>query len=375
LSEAQVADLSAVASSCKSILEELNQTLDRYRVLERRQSDFTGKLKRVWKRVSLEPEDIRELRSRITSNVVMLEALNGRITRENTTKLVRAQDDTERNAILDWITPTEYASQHSDFIDRRQPGTGEWFLESPEYEKWVNRSERTLFSPGIPGSGKTILASIVVDDLLSRYQYDPNIAIAYIYLNFRQQDAQKVQHLLASLLKQLSRKRPLLPDSIKDMHAAHIIHGTRPSVAELSVALRSVVASFAAVYVVIDALDECRASDGCREDFLTELFGLQKTVGLQLFATSRWIPEITERFEGHVTLEIKASEQDVQRYVASTLPQLPRCVRDDPELQSEIQQGIVQAVDGMYVQSNRIRYVHHSPRSLGFSWLNYTLIR
>ena len=202
-----------MASSCNSILEELNQTLDRYRVLERRQSDFTGKLKRVWKRVSLEPEDIRELRSRITSNVVMLEALNGRITRENTIKLVKAHEDTERKAILDWITPTEYASQHSDFIDRRQPGTGEWFLDSPEYGRWVARSEPTLFSPGIPGSGKTILASIVVDDLQNRHQYDPNIAIAYIYLNFRQQEGQKLQHLLASLLRQLLQKRPLIPDT------------------------------------------------------------------------------------------------------------------------------------------------------------------
>jgi hypothetical protein len=43
----------------------------------------------------------------------------------------------ERRAILDWITPIDYATQQSDFIHRRHPGTGEWLLDSAEFKRWL----------------------------------------------------------------------------------------------------------------------------------------------------------------------------------------------------------------------------------------------
>ena len=60
-----------------------------------------------------------------------------------------------------------------------------------------------LFCPGIPGAGKTILTSIVVDDLTTRFSNDPSVGIAYVYCNFRRRDEQKAEELFASLLKQL----------------------------------------------------------------------------------------------------------------------------------------------------------------------------
>lgn len=351
LSRAQAAELSQVATACTNLQEELQVTLERYRVLERRPTDLSGKLKKAWKRVAWEPDDVRDIRGRITSNVTILEALNGRIIRNNTFKLVQNQEDLERKTILDWLISKNYSSQHSDFIERREPGTGEWFLESKEYGEWATRSSPTLFSPGIPGSGKTILASIVIDDLLQRYQPEPNVGIAFIYLNFRQQEEQRLQHLLSSLLKQLLHKRPTLPVSIRELHSEHVIQGTRPTIAELSAALNSVVALYTSVFIVVDALDECRVTDGCRQDFIHQLLNLQlqKGVSSQLFVTSRFIPEITEHFEDSLTLPVRASEEDVRKYIDSNLSRLSRCVRDDKELQSEIKQEIVNCVDGMYV--------------------------
>jgi hypothetical protein len=58
----------------------------------------------------------------------MLIAFNSRLTRDSVVKLVRRQDDQERQTILDWLTPIDYSTQQSDFISRRQEGTGEWLL-------------------------------------------------------------------------------------------------------------------------------------------------------------------------------------------------------------------------------------------------------
>ncbi|PMD29296.1 hypothetical protein L207DRAFT_642458 [Hyaloscypha variabilis F] len=47
----------------------------------------------------------------------------------------------ERQAILDWLTPIDYAPQQSDFIGRRQAGTGQWLLDSTEYQSWLETDE------------------------------------------------------------------------------------------------------------------------------------------------------------------------------------------------------------------------------------------
>jgi hypothetical protein len=71
-------------------------------------------------------------------------------------------DRKEDLEILQWITTSEYGSQQSDSLRRRQAGTGEWLLNSKEFQEWRNGSSKTLFCPGIPGAGKIILTSIVI---------------------------------------------------------------------------------------------------------------------------------------------------------------------------------------------------------------------
>jgi hypothetical protein len=139
----------------------------------------------MWKRLKWEPEDIKQLRSRISTNIGLLNAFTSRLTRDNVVSLVRSQEDQGRQTILDWITPIDYAPQQSDFISRRQAGTGRWLLDSAEFKAWVETDKRTLFCPGIPGAGKTILTSIVVEELFTRFENNGNIGIAYLYCNYQ----------------------------------------------------------------------------------------------------------------------------------------------------------------------------------------------
>jgi Cdc6-like AAA superfamily ATPase len=258
----------------------------------------------------------------------------------------------ERNArkeILNWLTPIDYAPQQSDYLRRRQPGTGQWLLDSEEYRAWLKSSKQTLFCPGIPGAGKTILTSIVVNDLLERSRNDLTIGVAYLYCNFRRRDEQKAEDLLANLLKQLSRKRSALPDCVKALSDKHKNEKTRSSFDEISRALQSVAAMYSQVFFIVDALDECQTSDGSRAKFLSELFALQTNCKANFFATSRFIPEIRENFEGGPSVEIRATEDDVRKYLDSRICSLPAFVRRNPDLQEEIKTEIIKAVDGMYV--------------------------
>jgi hypothetical protein len=206
-----------------------------------------------------------------------------------------------------------------------------------------------LFCPGIPGAGKTILTSIVIEELTTRFYDNKSIGIAYLYCNFRSQDEQKVDDLLASLLKQLAESQPSLPGTVKDLYDRHQSKRSRPSVYEVSRAIQSVASLYSRVFIIVDALDECQASQGCRKTFLSEMFSLQANCGVNVLATSRFIPEITKSFQGSISLEVRASKGDIDRYLEAHMRQLLSFDEWNRQLQDEIKVGISDAVDGMYV--------------------------
>jgi Cdc6-like AAA superfamily ATPase len=345
----QKRDLEDIDKSCRNVLEELQQILDKNSELSSESGSVGKRIKRVWKRLNWKPEDIDELRSRIRTNIGFLAAFNGRLTRDNMVKLVRHQENQESQTILNWLTQIDFVSQQNDFITRRQAGTGQWLLDSTQYQSWLETNKQTLFCPGIPGAGKTILTSIVVEELTKWFSNDPTIGIAYVYCNFKRQDEQKIENLLASLLRQLAESQPSLPGAVTELYDSHKTKQTRPSLDEISRSLQVVTTLFSRVFIIVDALDECQISDGCRQRFLLSLFDLQAKCGANLFATSRPISSIEKEFEGNSKLEIRASEEDVQEYLNSHLFRLPKFVDRSPKLQEEIKTDIVKAVDGMCV--------------------------
>jgi Cdc6-like AAA superfamily ATPase len=264
------------------------------------------------------------------------------------------QDGQDRQKILDWLTPVDYGPQQSDYIRKRQSGTGQWLLDSPAFQAWLKSSKQTLFCPGIPGAGKTILTSIVVEELNTRFQESSTVGITYVYCNFKRQQEQKPEDLLANLLKQLVQGQLTTPETVKSLYERHKNKRTTPSFEEVSKALHFVIADYSKVFIIIDALDECQVSDGSRKKFLEEVFNLQANNGVSLFATSRFIPEIINEFERRSTrLDIRASDKDIQRYLDVRIPQLLQStISQHGDLQDTIRRDVVKAADGMYAHSS-----------------------
>jgi hypothetical protein len=94
-------------------------------------------------------------------------------------------------------------------------------------------------------------------------------------------------------------------------------------------------------------LDECETTDGTLPNFIQQVLDLQSATSTNILATSRYIPEIKEKFRKAVSLKIRASEPDVRRYLAGRMSQLPVFVQNKPELQEEIKTRILESVQGM----------------------------
>ena len=262
-----------------------------------------------------------------------------------------SEHNRENDSILNWLTRMDYTAQQNDFVRRCQEGTGQWLLNSTQFKSWLNHTRQTLFCPGIPGAGKTILTSIVVQHIYTLYQRDHSIGLAYIYCNFRQQDQQKPTDILASILKQLVQRQPSMLQYIRDLYDQHKDHQTRPSFGEILRAIYSVSSQFSKIFIIIDAVDEWGTIEGGYKKTLPAIFDLQMKTGANLFATSRINDDIAALFQGAPSLQtkpIRATEDDIARYIDGQLPLLPSDILDDP-LKIAIKSKIIQAVDGMYV--------------------------
>ncbi|RYP69154.1 hypothetical protein DL771_006248 [Monosporascus sp. 5C6A] len=326
-------DTSVMVSACRTELEhlvaELKKRAQGHQVgWERMKGAFLAKKTR--EAVENLQRQCQFLNDLVVIDSAALQATILKEVREGTMKQQAREAADERDAILHWLTPVDYAPQQSDFINRRQVGTGQWLLDSPEFQAWVKTDKQTLFCHGMPGAGKTILTSIVVDELMARFGNDKGTGIAYIYCNFRRQEEQKAGDLFASLLKQLAQGRSSLPDSVKSLHDKYKTKRTRPPFADISVSLQSLAAEYSRVFIVVDALDECQASDGCRTKLLSELFSLQAKCALNIFATSRYniIAEMSEESDSSMSLEIRATDEDVRTYLDSHISHLPAFVRN-----------------------------------------------
>ena len=107
-------------------------------------------------------------------------------------------------------------------------------------------------------------------------------------------------------------------------------------------------ASFSQVFIIVDALDELQQGDQAVQAFLSRLSELKAKRFVKLMLTSRVIPRITDYIQSDVRLEIRASKEDVMRYIDARMKELPKFVSKKPDLQQTIKEAIVAAVDGMY---------------------------
>ncbi|KAI9812564.1 MAG: hypothetical protein M1827_004553 [Pycnora praestabilis] len=250
--------------------------------------------------------------------------------------------------ILVWLSPLNFAAKQIDVLSRRQEGTGNWLLQADVFKRWVNGTDRTIWCPGPPGAGKTVLASIVVD-YLERTLQQNDIAIAYIYCSYKDEVSQSPLNLIASLVHQIIGRKDAIPSEITTLYKNHIEKQTRPTLWEYSRLLQSAAEGFSKVFVIIDALDECLESGGVRDRFTSEIRKLPPNT--QMLITSRPTMTIERELEGASRLEIRASDYDIRLYLEARVMEerrLARCCKDTAFREQIIEQ-LIESAKGMFL--------------------------
>ena len=253
----------------------------------------------------------------------------------------------ENAAVMAWLSPLNFWMKQSDVYSKVQAGTGTWIFEHPTFKSWLEGDSKTLWCPGIPGAGKTVQSSILVEYLRQRFGTS-DVGLAWLYFSYDEQEAQTIENLLSNLLLQLVQKRGQISDSVFSSYKMHSLNRTRPSMREYTGLLQEELRKFSKTFLIIDALDECPTQNNRRGRFISEVLSLQPAVHLLL--TSRPLHDIGEMLSGASHLEIRARDEDVMLYLQNQIQQkdqLQRHIRAEPSLLEDIIKSIVQSVQGM----------------------------
>jgi hypothetical protein len=141
--------------------------------------------------------------------------------------------------------------------------------------------------------------------------------------------------------------RQNIPEDVVALHKEHTRNQTRPSLTEYSRLLQTHIWNLRRVFIIIDAIDECRDIDGTRDVFLAEVRKLLPTACL--LVTSRHIATIENEFQDSARVEVRASDGDMRSYVDARIQKEKRlklCLLKNPELR--IADIIVEKAKGMY---------------------------
>ncbi|KAJ6536872.1 hypothetical protein B0H19DRAFT_1003807, partial [Mycena capillaripes] len=255
-------------------------------------------------------------------------------------------DPTERAKIIDWLSPINFFLRQADISSVRQKGTGGWLLDDSCFQEWELGSGRTLWCRGIPGAGKTVLASMVVDHFRAKTG-GKNIGVACIYLNHKEAEDQTPVKLVAGLCRQLILGKELAP-MVEKLYQHHRETGTKLSLDEVLGILHPIIGEYSTVYIIVDAIDEYLETQ--RRVLLDYLAKMGPTVNLMITSRPHITPDAS--LPNLSSLEIRATEHDVRRYVDEQIrisSRLSKHVETRPDLREEIHLKVTTNVDGMFL--------------------------
>lgn len=261
-----------------------------------------------------------------------------------------------RKYLRNLLSPIDYCEKQRKVQKARHRGTGQWLFQEEDYGAWKASSQSAVLSVfGIPGCGKTILASCVIDELQEEVD---RVVVAYHYCDYKDVRSLDPVTIVGTLINGLIDDTEIT-DELSALIENAFKEGRRsPDENEilqlLDLALNSHLDS--TIYIVVDGVDEVNeASRKVLFRFLEHVTKCQHST-IKLGITSRSdftsmgiiLPPRLRKFRVHVKAASVSSDIDIfVRHTVQSFIMSRDLVIRETSLKDEIVEKLTQGAKGM----------------------------
>ncbi|KAF4439612.1 ankyrin [Fusarium acutatum] len=260
------------------------------------------------------------------------------------------QDEVTLKRLHDWLRPTQYEGDSSELKKHsgcHLEGTSQWLLDSPIFQQWHDsRNDGILWVRGVPGAGKSVLASRLIHHLSSE-----EFPVLYFFFRHTIQSNHRPESALRDWLAQalpfspplqLALKnlifRPICLDFVDDLSLVELWHLVRLALRDMPRA-----------YCVVDALDEM--DNNTQESFLQliDQFGNMQPDRLKLIITSRPIATIEKMVRNLKPLDIRLDKKAINPDISTYLEHRLATSKLSPETRIAVKDIVFKKADGLFL--------------------------
>ncbi|KKZ68227.1 hypothetical protein EMCG_06118 [[Emmonsia] crescens] len=266
------------------------------------------------------------------------------------------QSESLHRKIDQWLSAANPLSNYLNAKRKRHPNTALWFIKSDQFVEWKSHTPSFCWLHGILGSGKTVMSSVIVEQIQNSLDglSNPTLALAYFYFDFSDPDKITPESMTRSLIKQLCHQCRDLPQGLISLYETSQKRNHEPEASELGTALRNFIERFGECFIVLDALDECSDVTGLLHiigDILRNM-----SVKVHFLTTSRQAQNIEN---GVDSLPGKVQKVPMNKTLVNgdICTFVHECLRTDarfkrwasyPDIQKDIENQTANKSDGMF---------------------------
>ncbi|KAJ6007800.1 hypothetical protein N7540_011776 [Penicillium herquei] len=230
----------------------------------------------------------------------------------------------------------------ADLCNRRQKGTCEWIFDNEFYTNWLFGCFRSLYFVGPAGTGKTFLASSVIDNLQRTFT-SSDVAIVFIFGQDETEDSGSPLGYLDTMLAQLVYRKRSPSHATAALYKSVSFQQGKASAKAYQDAIRAEVNRFSRVFFIIDGID--MQSD--KERILNRLQKLPEHA--QFLITMREARYASK--DEHIS--VLAVREDLETYAIGRINQdegLSDLLKQyPPELKTALIRQVVQKSHGLFL--------------------------
>ncbi|KAK6342226.1 hypothetical protein TWF730_001704 [Orbilia blumenaviensis] len=259
-------------------------------------------------------------------------------------------------AIDSWLSPADPSTNYNAAIQRRHKDSGRWFLQSASFEKWKRQRNSFLWLRGIPGCGKTVLSSIIIEHLKeSETIIDRHLL--YFYFDDNDVGKQSLEKMLRVLTSQLYTLRGEVSEQLHSLFSLCNNGKDQPALGSLRSTFVSMAEKAGEIWLVLDAVDESSRDTKTRKQLLSwiqDTVTSSRHLNIHLLITSRIEEDIESELKNCtikpqiVSIHSDLIGNDIQEFIEHRVAETTEFKRWGPKGRERIKKVLSEKANGMF---------------------------